>query len=412
MERTDIVVVGGGLAGLVAAAYAARAGARVVVLERASHLGGRAQTRESKGFSLNVGAHALYLGGRAAEVLAELRVPFAGGEPKASTARVIANDGALVPLPSGAVSLMRSPLLTWGARLEAARVLASLEGSARDGETLAEWRARMVAHDDAWALLRLFLRLTGYADDPEEQSARAALAQLRLATKAGVAYLDGGWGTLVLGLRRAAAEADVRTGAEVHALVPTADGFRVELERDAIAARAVVLATPPSVASALTGERFEVRDVEAACLDVGLSSLPRPDQPLVLGLQRPIYCSVHSAVAALAPKGGALVQLLKYHRKDAPPSVEDLAELEALLDRAQPGWRDLVVVKSFLPRMAVTHALVTPRGRPPVAVRPNLFLAGDWVGDEGMLADAAMASARSAAKGALGTMGKRHGAAA
>ena len=35
MERSDVVVVGGGLAGLTAAATAARAGARVTVLEDA-----------------------------------------------------------------------------------------------------------------------------------------------------------------------------------------------------------------------------------------------------------------------------------------------------------------------------------------------------------------------------------------
>jgi pyruvate/2-oxoglutarate dehydrogenase complex dihydrolipoamide dehydrogenase (E3) component len=34
------------------------------------------------------------------------------------------------------------------------------------------------------------------------------------------------------------------------------------------------------------------------------------------------------------------------------------------------------------------------------AVR-GLYLAGDWVGDEGMLADAALASARAAAKAIL-----------
>jgi hypothetical protein len=44
----------------------------------------------------------------------------------------------------------------------------------------------------------------------------------------------------------------------------------------------------------------------------------------------------------------------------------------------------------------VTHALVTPEGRPS-CVQDGAYIVGDWVGDEGMLADASLASARRAA---------------
>ena len=54
--------------------------------------------------------------------------------------------------------------------------------------------------------------------------------------------------------------------------------------------------------------------------------------------------------------------------------------------------------------MTVAHSLPAPTdgglsGRPGVQVDgcPNVFLAGDWVGSEGMLADASAASAREAA---------------
>jgi phytoene dehydrogenase-like protein len=288
---------------------------------------------------------------------------------------------------------------------------------AGEGETLAAWRARKGLDDEVWALMRLFFRLTGYANDPDKQSARAALAQLHQATNGGVAYVDGGWATLVRGLRDVASGSGVlvRTGAQVHALARADRGWRVELDAETIVARAVILATPPNVASTLTGARFNVEPVSAACLDVGLARLPRPDRKLVLGLERPLYFSVHSACARLAPEGASLVQLLMYHGPDAPPRESDLAELEALLELAQPGWREHVLVRRFLPRMIVTHALVTPAGRPPEEVLPGMFVAGDWVGQEGMLADAAAASAKRAAHACLElfcarTMGAPNGA--
>jgi hypothetical protein len=53
----------------------------------------------------------------------------------------------------------------------------------------------------------------------------------------------------------------------------------------------------------------------------------------------------------------------------------------------------------FLPRMTVSHAMATPEGRPDVDAlnRPGVALAGDWIGPENMLADAAVSSALRAA---------------
>src|SRR3954454_611595 len=90
----DIGVVGGGLAGLAAAATAARAGRSVVLFEQASVAGGRARTRTEDGFAFNIGPHALYRGGLSLRVLRDL-----GVEPRAATvdlggARVV-KDGRL-----------------------------------------------------------------------------------------------------------------------------------------------------------------------------------------------------------------------------------------------------------------------------------------------------------------------------
>ena len=44
--HTDVVVVGGGMAGLSAACYLARAGVAVTLFEKAASLGGRAATQK------------------------------------------------------------------------------------------------------------------------------------------------------------------------------------------------------------------------------------------------------------------------------------------------------------------------------------------------------------------------------
>jgi NADH dehydrogenase FAD-containing subunit len=70
----------------------------------------------------------------------------------------------------------------------------------------------------------------------------------------------------------------------------------------------------------------------------------------------------------------------------------------------QPGWREVVAHTRFLPSITVSNALVTAArggtsGRPTASVPgfDNLYVAGDWVGAEGMLLDAAVASAHHAA---------------
>ena len=78
-------------------------------------------------------------------------------------------------------------------------------------------------------------------------------------------------------------------------------------------------------------------------------------------------------------------------------------ELEQVLDLLQPGWRGLVIERRFLPRMTVTNALVTAGGlakrpHPAVSGLDGLYVAGDWVGGEGQLADASFASAKAAAE--------------
>jgi phytoene dehydrogenase-like protein len=108
----DVIVVGGGLAGLAAGTTAARAGASVVVLE--SHApGGRARITERDGFVFNQGAHALYVGGPGASLLASLGVKPTGTPPPTDRYKVL-SGGSQHILPTGPGTLLRTTCI--GAR--------------------------------------------------------------------------------------------------------------------------------------------------------------------------------------------------------------------------------------------------------------------------------------------------------
>ena len=93
-QHVDTAVIGGGLAGLTAATFIARAGKSVIVLEKGKQLGGRAQTQQRGEFLFNLGPHALYNGAPGSQILKDLNVPFSGGQPEVAgniqTAMIIA----------------------------------------------------------------------------------------------------------------------------------------------------------------------------------------------------------------------------------------------------------------------------------------------------------------------------------
>ena len=121
----DVIIVGGGLAGLAAANWCARDGFRVVLLERATALGGRARTDVHAGYAHNLGGHALYVGGPAERGLRSLGVEFTGAPPPTGGLLGMAN-GRLHRFPAGLFSMLATDLFGFAAKIEAARALATL----------------------------------------------------------------------------------------------------------------------------------------------------------------------------------------------------------------------------------------------------------------------------------------------
>ncbi len=274
---TDVVVVGGGVAGLVAARDLAAAGLRVTVLERSAAPGGAVGRHRVAGLDLDAGAESFATrGGTVAALAAELGLGAAITAP--------APLGAWVQLPSGPGTLPRAGLLgvpvdpwapdvrrtlgTAGAlrasvdRLLPARVGAG--GAATFGSLVRTRMGRRV-------LDRLVAPVVGgvHAADPDDLDPRAvaagllpaladrgslaaAVASLRARAPAGAAVngLVGGMSTLVEALVRDLADRGgvLRTGVRVTGLSRTADGWTVAVAGPdgprTLGASRVVLAAP------------------------------------------------------------------------------------------------------------------------------------------------------------------------
>jgi phytoene dehydrogenase-like protein len=413
----DTVVVGGGLAGLTAAAIIAQSGQRVALFEKSDVVGGRAVTHLKNGFHLNLGPHAWYPGGPGTPVLSQLGIELPGRAPRPAGAFAF-HQGTLHTLPIGFVSLLTTDLLGAMGKLEFARLLARLpllDTAPFDATPLDAW-LQEIGNPVARALTNMFLRVAMYADAPALLSAGASLASLQSVLRHNVWYLDGGWQSIVNALQVKAAALGVRLLRETPVREVVHDGVVRGVRLDSgeeIAAANVVLAVPPATAKALVHgiaqdvvSQWDGVPSKAACLDVGLARLPRPRNIVAFGVDRPLYYSVHSATASLAPAGAAVVHVAKYLGPTAPVDPKgDEKELEGFLDILQPGWRNDVVVQRYLPSMTVANTIPTAargglKGRPSVDVQEvaGLYLAGDWVGAEGTLGNAAVASAARAAR--------------
>ena len=445
--KKNVVVVGGGLAGLAASIYLARGGRNVTLFEKRRLLGGRAVTTLRHGYRFNLGAHAFYRDGLAAKVYRELGIPVRGGTPKPRAIALIGDEE--LRLPTTWWSLITTSLLSLRGKRQLASALLHIRrfGGARSGAvTLREWIDARMSDERARQVLEALVRLATYSDHADLESASLVLSQMKVAMR-GVLYVDEGWQKIVDSLHSAAISSGVNFvsssrivgvqhdggvravelgGLEVDAdrsdtLALAFPSIPEEVEGTRLAAETVLLAVDPATAASLVGDAGAewacARPVTAACLDVALRALPQPENTFALGIDRPLYYAVHSAFAQLTPKGGALVHLTKFTKerqatdeelegaraRRSSVAVDDEQELESLLDRMQPGWREVLVHRRFLPSMTVTNSLVTPGTRRPSPVTSvrGLYIAGDWVGDEGLLADASLASARAAAKAIL-----------
>ncbi|SDS28795.1 Phytoene dehydrogenase-related protein [Friedmanniella luteola] len=373
----ELQVVGGGLAGLIAAVEAAERGARVRLVEAHTELGGRARA-SSPPHVAHEGPHVLYRDGPTWAWLTRRQlVGGTSGVPVRALNRFwFRRAGRLrrVP-PRGLLQVL------------AARGPAPVERSfaAWAGDRWGPARAAEAAAASGVAT---------YHHDPGSLSARFVQERLQRAFgfPAQAVYVHGGWPVLVERLAAAARQRGVQieTGRRVTVLPRGGP---------------VVLAVPLASARLLLGDDgLRQPSGATALVDVGVGA-SRGDAFVVSDIDTGGWLERFSLPdPSLVPPGESLVQAQVPFGPDDRREVA-LGRVETLLDAGVPGWRRRLTWRRDALARGRTGAVDLPgrtwRDRPAVDRGGDVFLAGDEVAAPGMLSEVSCTSAVAAVDAAL-----------
>ncbi|PSK99365.1 putative NAD(P)-binding protein [Murinocardiopsis flavida] len=371
-------MVGGGIAGLMAAITCAEEGAAVTLHEAHSALGGRGRATAPPHVAHD-GSHVFYADGPHWRWLAERGLAGPLGRPPARAAlrAGFRSDGGFRRgVPAGFL-----------------RMVAHRNRPAPVDRDFLGWAAERYGERATRAAANAISVVTYDADTGRLSAAFVWELLHRVFAPAvpAVRWPIGGWQAVI-----------DRTAARAREL-----GVRIELESRVaeVGGRPTIVATELASARRLLGDdtlRWESGD--CVLLDLAVRE-HRRDAFIVFDLDEGGFHECYSAQdPTIAPRGEALFQLDMPVRAGETTAQARL-RLEGLADVALPGWRERVTWQRKGRAKDRTGALDLPghtwRDRPAIDRGGDVFLAGDMVAAPGMRGEIAMNSALHAARLAL-----------
>jgi phytoene dehydrogenase-like protein len=408
----DVLVIGGGLAGLCCGFHLHQRGLAVQVLEASDGIGGRVRTDQVDGFLLDRGFQVLLTAYPEAQRVLDYAAldlrPFYPGA-------LIRYGGRFHRFadpwrhPLDGLSGLFSPVGTFADKLKTPGLRRrALAGSLselyhRPETTTLQW-LRTLGFSEAM-IDRFFKPFIGgvFLDPDLEVSSRMFEFCFRMFALADTAVPSGGMGAISHQMASRLPKEIIRLGIRVESIYE--GGVRLSSGEE-VKARAVVIATEGPEAARLLGEGKPPGSRSVTCLYFGADEPPVSEPILMLdGEGRGLVsnlCIPSNVAPSYAPKGKALLQATVLGN---PPESDDQLELRV---RSQLGeWFGQKVRNWKLLRIyRIRHALpiqtpsVPNPFHKPVRIRPWLYVAGEY----GSVASIqwALASGRQAAEAILG----------
>ena len=362
----EISIVGGGIAGLVAAITVAEHGGNAVLYEAAPRLGGRARTEDGP-YLANLGPHALYHGAFS-DWLIEKRLCPPITPPKKSAFKIVRGNRVRL-LPLALLPMLRT-----------------LSREAPSGLDYRTWAHQQMSARGADAAIG-FASLPTYHGDPGSLSAAFVHERLqRSFANPSVSYPAGGFGAITRKL-------------ETHA---RGLGVRIEMGEkcSTLPEGPVIVATDLRAARRLLEDQtIDWPAPRTAMFDIAVRTQKR-DRTAVLDIDRGVYISDYSAYDdTLAPKGEHLYQCCAGLR-EGEELISGLDRIRSVLDLSVSDWRKRVSWK----RQGLSEGAgaadppgTSWRDRPRIARGDDRWLVGDRVSAPGLLCEPAFKSGRQAA---------------
>jgi 15-cis-phytoene desaturase len=417
----DVIIVGGGLAGLSAAARLAKEGKSVTLLER-GQIGGRAVTLKLKDFSFNFGAHAIY--GRDTSILQnlekELDIKINWKDFNPNKAKYdIGNE--LTDVPANIKGLFRTKILKSMDKLQFTfnifKTMISVE-KGKEHVSIKKWMDDRHISEDVKKMMLTLASSNFFTSEPEKIPSTVYFNYYRklFKTNKPVAYVGGGWQSLINQFVNVIEE----NGGEI---VTKQKVDQVEVEDDRVIsvtskgqtyfAKEFIFAIPPKELKKIFAETSASHYMEhyaqydpsyVFVYDIALKERIEVPYTYIYNQEEKMFITDISYYdETCVPEGGQLLQAIAYMKPgdigNKMTSEAIQSKIEKMYDKHFKGWRELLVVPRISKRAMAQEISWNMKQLPMPVVMPNLrntYFSGDWCEGEGQLSELSFTSAYKA----------------